>query len=49
MELPDGTLSYEFLNSTNISDSHEKGICSTITELLSYKAMKEQSCSFLGS
>lgn len=41
MVLPDGILAYEFLNNANISDSHEKLIRATMTEL-SYKAMKEQ-------
>ena len=41
MILPDGILAYEFLNNANISDSHEKLIRATMTEL-SYKSMKEQ-------
>ncbi|XP_066911985.1 uncharacterized protein [Clytia hemisphaerica] len=41
MILPDGILAYEFLNNANISDSHEKLIRATMTEL-SYNSMKDQ-------
>ena len=47
MVLPDGILAYEFLNNANISDSHEKLIRATMTEL-TYKAMKEQLCKVFG-
>eukprot|EP00111_Clytia_hemisphaerica_P016506 TCONS_00048945-protein len=47
MILPDGILVYKFLNNANISDSHEKLIRATMTEL-SYNSMKDQLCKVFG-
>ena len=48
MELPDGILSYEFLNSTNISVSHEKWICSTITRVVVIQSHERTIVQFFG-
>ena len=41
MELPDGVLAYQFLNSANISSHHKQLVRATLPEL-SYQSMKDQ-------
>lgn len=49
MELPDGILASEFLNKANISDSHEKLICATITRVVILTHERTIAQSSLGS
>ena len=41
MELPDGVLAYQFLNSANISSHHKQLVRATLPEM-SYQSMKDQ-------
>ena len=41
MRLPDGVVTYKFLNSANISEQHKQSVCAALSELI-YENMKDQ-------